>query len=99
MIKRFIPGQTYIPVSGKVFDKEEINNVIKAARDGWWTEGEFAKQFEKNFSKFMGVRYVSLVNSGSSANLLAVACLTAMVFGDRRLKPGDEFITTSVAFP
>lgn len=89
----------YIPASGKVFDKEEINNAIEAARDGWWTEGRWAKQFEKNFKKYLGVNYVSLTNSGSSANLLAVATLTSTVFGDRRLKPGDEFITTPVAFP
>ena len=62
---KFIPGKTYIPVSGKVFDKEEINNSIKAARDGWWTEGEFSKQFERDFKKYLGVNYVSLVNSGS----------------------------------
>ena len=69
----FIPGQTYIPSSGKVFDEEEINNAIKAAKDGWWTEGRFAKQFEKEFSQFLGVKYVSLINSGSSANLVALA--------------------------
>ena len=95
----FIPNKTYIPVSGKVFDDEEINNAIKVARDGWWTEGEFAKQFERDFKNYLGVRYVSLVNSGSSANLVALAALTSSVFGDRALKPGDEFITTSVAFP
>ncbi|MBI3380326.1 lipopolysaccharide biosynthesis protein RfbH [Candidatus Gottesmanbacteria bacterium] len=89
----------YIPVSGKVFDIEEINNAIKVAKDGWWTEGEFAKRFEKDFSKFMEVRYVSLVNSGSSANLVALASLTSKVFDKKRLKPGDEYITTSVAFP
>lgn len=96
---QFIPGETYIPVSGKVFDKEEINNAIQAAKDGWWTEGEFGKQFEREFKKFLGVEYVSLVNSGSSANLLALYSLTSSVFGKRQLKPGDEFITTSVAFP
>lgn len=96
---KFIPGETYVPVSGKVFDHEEINNAIKVARDGWWTEGEFTKQFERDFSKFTGIRYVSLVNSGSSANLVALASLTSKVFGDRRLKAGDEFITTAVAFP
>jgi len=89
----------YIPPSGKVFDKEEINNAISAAKEGWWTEGRWAKQFESDFKKFLGVRYVTLVNSGSSANLLALASLTSDVFGERRLKPGDEFITTSVAFP
>ena len=98
-MNKFIPGETYVPVSGKVFDEEEINNAIKVARTGWWTEGEFTKIFEKDFSKFAGVRYVSLVNSGSSANLVALASLTSSVFGDRRLKPGDEFITTAVAFP
>lgn len=96
---KFVPGKTYVPVSGKVFDDEEIYNAVKAARDGWWTEGEFAKQFEKDFSKLLGIRYVSLVNSGSSANLAALASLTSSVFGERRLKPGDEFITSPVAFP
>ena len=96
---KFISGKTYIPASGKVFDEKEINNAIEAARDGWWTEGRFAKKFETAFRKFMGVKYVSLVNSGSSANLLAVAALTSDVFGKKKLKPGDEFITTPVAFP
>jgi CDP-4-dehydro-6-deoxyglucose reductase, E1 len=98
-MKKFIPGETYVPVSGKVFDKEEIDNAIAAAKDGWWTEGRWTKQFESDFKKFLGVRYVSLVNSGSSANLVALASLTSKVFGERRLKAGDEFITTAVAFP
>jgi len=98
-MNKFILGETYIPCSGKVFDKEEINNAIKAAKDGWWTEGRFAKQFETDFKKFLGVKYVSLVNSGSSANLLVLYSLTSSAFGKRQLKPGDEFITTSVAFP
>lgn len=96
---KFVPGKTYVPVSGKVFDEEEINNAICAARDCWWTEGRWAKQFETDFKKFLGVKYVSLVNSGSSANLVTVASLTSKIFGDCRLKPGDEFITTPVAFP
>jgi len=95
----FLDSKKYIPVSGKVFDKEEINNAIEAAKDGWWTEGRFTKQFETDFKKFLGVKYVSLVNSGSSANLLALYSLTSSAFGKRQLKPGDEFITTSVAFP
>ena len=78
-------------MSGKIFGKEEINNTIKVAKDGWWTEGEFAKKFENDFKKYLGVKYVSLVNSGSSANLLAVAAL--------HLNAGDEYIVTSVAFP
>lgn len=88
-----------VPVSGKVFDKEEINNAIAAARDGWWTEGRFAKQFEKDFGNFLGTRYVSLVNSGSSANLLALSALTSQIFGERALKPGDEVITLATGFP
>ncbi|HLC94598.1 MAG TPA: lipopolysaccharide biosynthesis protein RfbH [Patescibacteria group bacterium] len=99
MKKDFIPGTTYIPVSGKVFDQEEIDNAIKVARDGWWTEGEFGKQFESDFKKFLGVKYISLVNSGSSANLVAFASLTSRVFGEKRLRRGDEYITTAVAFP
>lgn len=95
----FKPGETYIPVTGKVFDDEEINNAIEAARDAWWTEGRFALEFESGFRKFLGMRYVSLVNSGSSANLLAVASLTSPVFGERRLQAGDEFITAAVGFP
>lgn len=96
---KFIPGKTYIPVSGKVFDKKEINNAIEAARDSWWTEGRWAKEFEKEFKKYIGINYVSLVNSGSSANLVALASLTSSAFGDRQLKPKDEYITTSAAFP
>ncbi len=95
----FVPGKTYISVSGKVSDQEEIDNAIAVARQGWWTEGDFSKLFEKQFKNYLGVRYVSLVNSGSSANLVAVASLTAKVFGRKRLQRGDEFITTAVAFP
>lgn len=99
MKPKFVGGQTYIPISGKVFGEEEINNAIKVARDGWWTEGEFSLKFEEDFKKFLGVKYVSLVNSGSSANLVALAALTSDLFGDKRLKPGDEYITTPVSFP
>jgi len=99
MKKKFVPGETYIPVSGKVFDKEEINNAIKVAKDGWWTEGEFALKFEEEFKKYLGVKHVSLVNSGSSANLVALAALTSDLFGEKRIKAGDEFITTPVSFP
>ena len=97
--KKFQPGKSYVPVSGKVFNGREINNAIQAAKDGWWTEGRFTEKFEKKFTQFLGVEYASLVNSGSSANLLAVASLTSDVFGDRRLMPGDEVITTHAAFP
>lgn len=87
-----------IPVSGKVFDHHEIDNAIEAAKDGWWTEGRWAKKFESRFRDYLGLNYVSLVNSGSSANLLAVASLTNKDL-EGHLKPGDEFITCAVAFP
>jgi CDP-4-dehydro-6-deoxyglucose reductase, E1 len=89
----------YIPVSGKVYDKDEINNIIAAANDGWWTEGRFAKQFEKDFKSFLNAKYVSLVNSGSSANLLALSSLTSSIFGEKALHEGDEVITCATAFP
>jgi len=89
----------YIPVSGKIFNQEEIKNAIKVARDGWWTEGEFSKIFEKDFSSYLGIKYVSLVNSGSSANLVAITTLTSSAFGVKALKSGDEVITTACAFP
>lgn len=97
--KKFIPGETYVPVSGKVFDQEEINNAIEAAKDGWWTEGRWAKKFVKIFKKYLGVNFVSLVNSGSSANLNALAALTSRDLGKKCLKPGDEYITCAVGFP
>lgn len=96
---RFVPGETPVPVSGKVFDESEILNCVDAILDGWWTEGRFAQEFEREFGKFLGIRYVSLVNSGSSANLLALTALTASTLGDRALKPGDEVITVATGFP
>ncbi|MFZ5845317.1 MAG: lipopolysaccharide biosynthesis protein RfbH [Patescibacteria group bacterium] len=97
--KKFIPGKSLIPVSGKVFDEKELVNGVESVLDGWWTEGRFAQEFEKKFSAYLGVRYVSLVNSGSSANLLALSSLTSQVFGAKRLKEGDEVITAATSFP
>jgi CDP-6-deoxy-D-xylo-4-hexulose-3-dehydrase len=96
---KYIPGTTYIPATGKVFDHHEIDNAIQAAKAGWWTEGEFSKKFEKQFSSYLGTKFVSLVNSGSSANLLALTALTSSVFGKKALQPGDEVITAACAFP
>ena len=95
----FVPGVSYVPVSGKVFDTKELTNGVEAILDGWWTEGRFAIEFERLFKKTMGVNYVSLVNSGSSANLVALTSLTSTLFGDRALKPGDEIITVATGFP
>lgn len=95
----FVPGQSSVPVSGKVFDSSEIELLVEASLDGWLTTGRFAAQFEREFAAFMGVRCASLVNSGSSANLAALSCLTSPSLGDRRLSPGDEVITVAAAFP
>ncbi|HLD24859.1 MAG TPA: lipopolysaccharide biosynthesis protein RfbH [Patescibacteria group bacterium] len=97
--KKFIPGVTPVPVSGKVFDEEELVNGVEAVLDGWWTEGRFVTEFEKAFAKYLGIRYVTLVNSGSSANLVALSALTSSVFKERALKPGDEVITVATGFP
>jgi CDP-4-dehydro-6-deoxyglucose reductase, E1 len=97
--KKFIGGVSPVPVSGKVFDEQELLNGVEAVLDGWWTEGHFAEEFEKEFSKYLGVRYVSLVNSGSSANLVALTALTSPPLGERRLKAGDEVISVATGFP
>ena len=97
--KEFIPDHTPIPVSGRVFDAQEVESLVDSALDFWLTTGRFAEQFEREFSRWMGVRHALLVNSGSSANLLAVTALTAAELGDRRLQPGDEVITTAAGFP
>lgn len=95
----FIPDETLIPASSKVMDFEEMKYLIDASLDFWLTEGRFAKEFERNFSKFLKIRFVSLTNSGSSANLLAFATLTSPLLGDKAIKPGDEVITTASCFP
>ncbi|MCR4431960.1 MAG: lipopolysaccharide biosynthesis protein RfbH [Tepidanaerobacteraceae bacterium] len=98
-IKPFIPGETYIAPSGKVLDEDDLVNLIDASLDMWLTSGRYANEFEKEFARFLGIRYCSLVNSGSSANLIALSSLTSYKLGDRRLKPGDEVITVAVSFP
>ena len=95
----FIPGETPIPVSGRVFDGDDVRELVDASLDFWLTTGRFAAQFERDFARFMGVRSASLCNSGSSANLLALSALTSPKLGDRRLKPGDEVITAAAGFP
>ena len=95
----FEPGQSPVPVSGKVIDSADFSSVVDSALDGWYTTGRFAEEFERKLARFVGVRCASLVNSGSSANLLAVSALTSPKLGDRRLKPGDEVITVASGFP
>jgi CDP-6-deoxy-D-xylo-4-hexulose-3-dehydrase len=98
-VKPFEPGKTYIPSSGKVYGYEEIQSLVSTSLDFWLTAGPEAEKFERTFSKFLGVRGATLCNSGSSANLLSVSALTSEQLGERRLKPGDEVITTATAFP
>jgi CDP-6-deoxy-D-xylo-4-hexulose-3-dehydrase len=96
--KPFTPGDR-IPYAGRVFDEKEISSLIDSSLDFWLTTGRYADKFEKEFAAFLGVQHCSLVNSGSSANLLAFMALTSPKLGDRRIKPGDEVITVAAAFP
>jgi CDP-6-deoxy-D-xylo-4-hexulose-3-dehydrase len=95
----FVPGSSPVPISGRVFDEQELELLVDSSLDFWLTTGRFAEQFEREFAKFLGVREAVLVNSGSSANLLAVTALTSHKLGDRRLRPGDEVITLAAGFP
>lgn len=97
--KEFIPGETPIPVSGKVFDEDEIVQLVDASLDFWLTTGRYAYRLERELAKFVGVRHSFLVNSGSSANLVALSALTSHKMGDKQLKPGDEVITVAAGFP
>jgi len=95
----FVPGQTPVPISGRTFDAADIQSLVDSALDFWLTTGRFADQFEAEFSEFFGMRHTVLVNSGSSANLLAISCLTSPKLGQLQLKPGDEVITVASGFP
>ena len=97
--QRFEPGVTPVPVSGKVFDEAELRLLVDASLDFWLTAGRFAEQFERRFAKTVGVRHSLLVNSGSSANLVALTALTSEKLGKRRLVPGDEVLTVAAGFP
>jgi CDP-6-deoxy-D-xylo-4-hexulose-3-dehydrase len=94
-----IAGENYIPVTGKVLDEEDILMGVDAALDGWLTAGRFANKFEEDFATYFGAHKALLVNSGSSANLVAFYALTSPKLGDRAIKPGDEVITVAAGFP
>lgn len=96
--KKYTTGDP-IPYAKRVFDENEIINLIDASLDFWLTTGKYAKKFEHDFSKFLDIKHCSLTNSGSSANLLAIMSLTSPKLGKRRLKKGDEVITVSAGFP
>ena len=97
--KPFIPGESTIPVSGKLIDHHEIINITESALDAWFTTGRFNTLFEKKLSEFINTKKLITVNSGSSANLVAFSTLTATELGDRAIKPGDEVITVAASFP
>jgi CDP-6-deoxy-D-xylo-4-hexulose-3-dehydrase len=97
--KTFVPGESPVPVSGRVFDGDDVEMLVDSSLDFWLTTGRFSDEFEHKFARRFGVREARLVNSGSSANLIAISVLTSPTLGDRQLKPGDEVITVAAGFP
>lgn len=97
--KPFVAGETMVPVSGKVIGAPELQNMVQAGLDGWLTTGRFNALFEERLAKYLGVKYLITVNSGSSANLVAFSALTSSRLGDRAIKPGDEVIGVAAGFP
>ena len=96
--KEFTPGGR-IPYASRVYDEEEMVNLVDSALEFWLTSGRYTEAFEKGLAQYLGVRFCSLVNSGSSANLLAFMTLTSPLLGERRVKRGDEIITVAAGFP
>lgn len=96
---QFIPGRSKVNYSGRIYDEKELISLVDSALDFWLTAGRFARQFEKEFAEFLGVKHCLLTNSGSSANLLAVSALTSPTLKEKQLKPGDEVITVAAGFP
>ncbi|WP_411336619.1 lipopolysaccharide biosynthesis protein RfbH [Ruminococcus gauvreauii] len=88
-----------IPYASRVYDRTEMTNLVDSALEFWLTSGRYTDEFEENFARYLGIRFCSLVNSGSSANLLAFMALTSPLLDDRQVKPGDEIITVAAGFP
>lgn len=97
--KKFVPGQDYLPVTGKVLDADDLLYGVDATLDGWLTTGRFGPKFEQKLARYFGSKSSLVVNSGSSANLVAFYALTSPKLGDRAIKPGDEVITVAAGFP
>jgi CDP-6-deoxy-D-xylo-4-hexulose-3-dehydrase len=97
--KKFIAGESRVNYAGRVFDEKEMINLVDSSLDFWLTYGDYSKKFEKQLSKFLNVRWSFLVNSGSSANLLAFYTLTSPLLKERQVKRGDEVITVAAGFP
>lgn len=96
--KEYVKGER-IPYASRVYDSEEMCNLVDSSLEFWLTAGRYTVEFEKKFSEYLGVRYCSLVNSGSSANLCAFMALTSPLLGERQVRPGDEMITVAAGFP
>jgi CDP-6-deoxy-D-xylo-4-hexulose-3-dehydrase len=97
--KEFIPGVSEVPVSGKIIGSLELQNMVEASLDGWLTTGRFNQQFEEKLSKFLGIKCLLTVNSGSSANLIAFSTLTSPKLKERAIQKGDEVISVAAGFP
>lgn len=97
--EKYIPGKSMVNYSGRVYDENELINLVDSSLDFWLTTGRYAKEFEKKLADFLNIKYCLLVNSGSSANLLAISALTSPLLKKRKLNPGDEVITTACGFP
>ena len=96
---KFIAGESPVPVSGKVYDYSDMQNLVESGLDFWLTTGRFNREFEKSLARFLGAQHVLTCNSGSSANLLALTALTSHLLKDKALKAGDEVITCATGFP
>jgi len=97
--KKFTPGKSAIPITGKVFGEAELLAAVNASLDFWLTSGPYAEKFEKSLATYLGMRHAFMVNSGSSANLIALTALTSKSLGERQLRPGDEVLTVAAGFP
>ena len=95
----FIPGESRVNYAGRVFDEKELTNLVDSSLEFWLTYGRYSKEFEKRLAAYLGVRFALLVNSGSSANLLAFSALTSPLLKERQVKRGDEVITVAAGFP
>jgi CDP-6-deoxy-D-xylo-4-hexulose-3-dehydrase len=97
--KPFVEGETRVNYAGRVFDEREMTNLVDASLDFWLTYGDYSRVFEKQLAEYLGIRWALLVNSGSSANLLAFMALTSPLLKERQIKRGDEVITIACGFP
>lgn len=95
----FVPGETPVPVSGKVLHPDDFVAIVDSVLDGWLTSGRYTERFQRDLARYVGARSATFVNSGSSANLLALTALTSKSLGSRALRPGDEVVTAAMGFP